>query len=76
MLINKQIYSLWTVAEGNKRGEIQTALVPSPSPPLHLIISPMWVTDVPCPAHLGNNEWFCSGSELVEKKRPPVEKDF
>lgn len=65
MLINKQIYSLWTVAEGNKRGEIQTALVPSPSPPLHLIISPpplhliispMWVTDVPCPAHLGNNE--------------------
>ena len=54
MLINKQIYSLWTVAEGNKRGEIQTALVPSPSPPLHLIISPppLHLIISPSPLHL------------------------
>ena len=51
MLINKSI-----VCELLLRAIKQTALVPSLSPLLHLIISPMWVTDVPHPAHLGNNE--------------------
>ena len=48
MLINKSI-----VCELLLRAIKETALVPSLSPPLHLIISD--VTDVPCPAHLGNN---------------------